>query len=326
MPKREQGNPATEALLTDLGRNSFITITYPNYSTKYSDATWMCPHQSRARHCFSWLRSTREHGPGYTAAPPTAGSLQPQAYFGFVFKGEQDLVLSSTHNPFPAFCHHKEPDIVCPLEQGTNTHLTFPCHTFWMSTSPCRGSRTPIHSAHLTKSCWVKANIGPHELSHQCHLQSLLTWHIHLCLVHCLLTIPNPLPYCLNVTMERHTKAATQGNRELPALKVPHLPRAPPGVMHQQDSSFLCLLPPTPEPHHTHLPDPAPQESQCRQVTWQKGFFPSNKVQKKETLEHFSLFIKKNVLKKLEFLNPQHFSNSTHETPPANIGFLRTTL
>lgn len=187
-------------------------------------------------------------------------------------------MLSSTYNPFLLFYHHKEPSIVCPLEHETNAHFTFPCHTFLGSTNPCRGSRTLTDTAHLTKSCQVMPDIRPHDLSHQC----LLTWYIHLRLVHCLLLIiPNPLPYCLNMTTGRHTKAATQWNRDLPPLKVPRPtshcpPPPPPGVMHQQDSTFLRLLLPTPKPQHIHWSDLGPQESGHRQLHGKNGFFLSN--------------------------------------------------
>lgn len=201
-------------------------------------------HKPGSASC-AWGAHLRTHSCSFSSWElPTPG------LFWVCIWGGTRSMPSSTYNPFLLFYHHKEPCIVCPLEHGTNAHFTFPHHTFWVSTNPCRGSRTLIHAAHLTKSCQVMPDIRPHDLSHQC----LLTWYIHLRLVHCLLLlIPSPLSYCPNMTAQRHTKAATQWNRFTTTEgSLPHL--LWPATTTTRCDASARLNPPSLLPTHTQAP------------------------------------------------------------------------
>lgn len=311
--KREQGIPATEALLTDLGERSPSL----QLQSEITPQSTLIPLG-----CTPTKHKPGSASPGWgaqgSAAQDTQLLLQQlrasslRLILGLYLRGSKIDAFQHTQPISVFLCHHKEPGIVCPLEHRTNAHLTFPCHMFWVSTSPWRGSRTPIHTAPLTKSCWVTPGIRPHESSHQCSLQSLLTWDIHLCLVHCLLLmIPNPLPYCLKLTGGT-PRQQLKGTEIYQHWRFP----TPLPISTSRCNAAAGLSLPSPIPTHawatSHSSNWCSQEPGCSQgvarLHGKKGFFTSNEAQKNWNFRKIYTFhFKKLYLKNLELLNPQYF-------------------
>lgn len=148
-------------------------------------------------------------------------------------------------------------------------------------------------------------------------LQSLLTWYIHLCLwwivscswlqslLDCLLLMTPLLFHAVSMWPWRGTPRQQLEEQRYTSTEgfPPHLPPAPPGVMHQQDSAFL------PAPTHTWAPSHSSVSSRSPGVRVWAGYMAKRvlslqmKHKKTETLEKKFTF----SLKKLELLNPQHF-------------------
>lgn len=309
MLKREQGIPAIEALLTDLGgKKSFFTITI-----RITPWSILIPLG-----CAPIKHKPGSASPGWGAQGSTAqdtqlllqqlGASSPRLILGLCLRGCKIDAFQHTQ-PISAFCHHKEPGIICPLEHRTNAHLTFPCYTFWASTSPCRGSRTPIHTAHLTKSCWLMpysdhTNCLTSATTRACSLgTSTSVWYIASCSWFPILF------HAVSIWLQRGTP-----RQQLEGTDIYQDWRFPTAHQHHQvwyisrnQPSFACS--------HPHLSPitficliQVPRSQGVGRLHGKKGFFTSNEAQKIEPLEKFTLFILKNFIEEnLELLNPEYF-------------------